>query len=293
MYELLPSHFLNVCFNRLAQARGLDYWADQFASDGAGGPHQQSWSVDLDVVKRRLSAMRQAARVTSPSTGELFRFFTSPGHAPIDTWHHYFPIYEQYLARFRGRKPTVLQLGVEQGGKLEMWRAYFGAGCRLFGVDTNAAAKRHEGVADRIFIGDQQNPAFLRDVIHATGRPDVVINDGAHTANQQITAFDELYPAMSDDGVYIVEDTHTSLWGGSLMDRADGKSFFIHACHRCAELMNVTGNVRNYPILATDLGAQVWSQAPAFCRMTKEISFHDSMIVFERARRPVPRHELR
>lgn len=97
VYELLPSHFLNVCFNRLAQARGLNYWADQFPTNGAGSEHDRSWSVDLEVVKRRLSAMRLSVRAPKASSGELFRFFSSPGHAPIDTWHHYFPVYERYL----------------------------------------------------------------------------------------------------------------------------------------------------------------------------------------------------
>jgi hypothetical protein len=307
VYELLPSHYLNVCFNRLAQAKGLDYWADMFASDGQGHDHQQSWQVDIEVFKRRFAAIREAARppgliaaqghateTATPRTGELFALFAGAGHSrPIDTWRHYFDIYERYLARYRGRKPTVLQLGVEQGGKLEMWRAYFGADCRLFGIDSNPHAMRYEDVANRLFIGDQRDREFVRSVVRAIGRPDVVINDGAHSANQQITAFEELYPAMTGDGVYIVEDTHTSLWGGALMDRADGQSFLAHAHARCAELMSCTGDVRNYPVLGTDFAAQVWHQASEFCRMTREISFFDSMIVFERGLRSVPRHEQR
>lgn len=306
VYELLPSHYPNPCFNRLAQAKGLDYWTDMFPSDGEGGIHGETWEVDIELFKRRLDAIRMSVRspvrvetghspvpVHAPEGGLLSFFFSQGRSRPINTWRHYFGIYERYLARFRGTDPTMVQLGVEEGGKLAMWRAYFGAGCRLFGIDNNPKAVRHGDVATGIFIGDQRDPTFVRDVLREIGRPDIVINDGAHSANQQITAFEVLYPGMSEDGVYIVEDTHTSLWGGALMDRPDGLSFLVHAYLRCAELMSWTGNVANYEVLGTELGAQLWNQASEFCRMTREISFLDSMIVFERGRRSVPRHEER
>lgn len=59
VYELVPSHYPNVCFNRLAQACGLSYWADVFP--GSGGPasvHDGTWRIDLDTVAARLDAIR-------------------------------------------------------------------------------------------------------------------------------------------------------------------------------------------------------------------------------------------
>lgn len=307
VYELMPSHYPNPCFNRLAQARGLDYWVDMFASDGGGLEHQQSWDVDLDVVRRRLAALREAARppravaarqavraAPVPPTGELFAFYAGSGHArPIHKWHHYFDIYEKHLARFRNASPTLLELGVEQGGALEMWRAYFGQACRLFGIDADPSAKQYEDVADRVFIGDQRDRAFLRNVLREIGHPDVIVNDGAHNSSQQIAAFEELYFALSEDGVYIVEDTHTALWGSAFQDRADGSSFFSFACFRCAELMGWTGNPAHFETLGTERNAALWRSVSGFCQSTDAISFYDSMIVFERRRRSVPRHEKR
>jgi hypothetical protein len=58
-YELLPSRYPNVCFNRLAQTCGLNYWADAFpAEDGPGNPHDRTWRIDLDVVAARLDEIR-------------------------------------------------------------------------------------------------------------------------------------------------------------------------------------------------------------------------------------------
>jgi hypothetical protein len=64
VYELLPLHYPNAAFNRLAQAAGLNYWADLFEVDGAGHPHDRTWRIDLDVVAARLDAIRARIAAT-------------------------------------------------------------------------------------------------------------------------------------------------------------------------------------------------------------------------------------
>ena len=60
LYELLPSHYANFCYSRLAQTCGLHYWADVFpAAKGRAGPHEQTWRIDLDTVGARLEAIRE------------------------------------------------------------------------------------------------------------------------------------------------------------------------------------------------------------------------------------------
>jgi capsular polysaccharide biosynthesis protein len=39
IYELLPSSYANVCYNRLAQANGMDYWADMFPAESKDDIH--------------------------------------------------------------------------------------------------------------------------------------------------------------------------------------------------------------------------------------------------------------
>jgi hypothetical protein len=73
-YELLPSHYLNPCFCRLAQAAGLDYQIDLFdsAPNMGGDPHARGWILDTDIVlsriveiKRRIAATRLRTTVAS------------------------------------------------------------------------------------------------------------------------------------------------------------------------------------------------------------------------------------
>src|ERR1700674_1200085 len=50
-------------------------------------------------------------------------------------WNHYFEIYHKHFERFVGKSVNVLEIGVFGGGSLDMWKRYFGSGCRLYGVD--------------------------------------------------------------------------------------------------------------------------------------------------------------
>jgi capsular polysaccharide biosynthesis protein len=64
VYEMLPRHYPNAAFNRLAQAAGLNYWADLFEGVGAGDPDQRGWRIDLEIVAARLDAIRQRIAAT-------------------------------------------------------------------------------------------------------------------------------------------------------------------------------------------------------------------------------------
>ena len=64
LYELVPSHYPNFCFNRLAQGCLLHYWGDVFPAEaGDGSPHERTWRIDLDAVAARLEQIR--ARIAS------------------------------------------------------------------------------------------------------------------------------------------------------------------------------------------------------------------------------------
>jgi len=229
--------------------------------------------------------------------GELYRLFLEPTQRTrrLHKWHHYFPIYERFIAPFRGRRVTLLEIGVQQGGSLELWRAYLGPAARIVGIDVDPACAAHGAAGTQVFIGDQADPAFLRRVLAEVGPPDLVIDDGGHTANQQITAFETIYPVLPVPGVYLVEDTHTALWGGAYADRPDGQSVLDFAFQRCRALHDWTAQRGAFGRYGTPPAERREPGPPVseFCRRTGAISFFDSIVVFERADRQEPWHEVR
>lgn len=59
-YELLPSHYLNPCFARLAQSAHLDYAIDLFESRSTANddPHDRGWIVEPDIILKRVREIK-------------------------------------------------------------------------------------------------------------------------------------------------------------------------------------------------------------------------------------------
>jgi cephalosporin hydroxylase len=200
--------------------------------------------------------------------GFLHRYYLNNGGKKLSKWMHYFDIYERHFEKFRGKNPTVLEIGVFGGGSLAMWKGYFGAGCKIIGIDVDPECKAHEAEDIEVFIASQDSPAVVDDIMAKYKSIDIVIDDGSHMQEHMIASFTLLYEKLAADGVYLVEDTHTSYWpdyGGGL--RKPGT--FIEYC--------------KYKI--DELSAFHFRQklAPTkFTADTNSMTFYDSVVVFEK-----------
>jgi hypothetical protein len=218
----------------------------------------------------------------------------APGRAPIDRWHHYFDVYHRHFQDYRGKKPTVIEIGVQRGGSLAMWQKYFGEGARLFGVDVDPACADRAPPGTKVLIGDQADKDFLRRVLDETGPPDIVIDDGGHTARQQINSFDVLYPATKIPGVYLVEDTCTSFWTGGYSDDPQKRNFVGQAFRAVISMHDWMGNFANFKTFSIPPDQRKTAlPASEICRTTDSICFYESMVVFTRRNRPEPWRESR
>ena len=185
-------------------------------------------------------------------------FLTGAGRTRnMDRWHHYFPIYEQWFARYRGTDAVFVEIGIQAGGSLQMWRRWLGPRARIVGIDIDPACAAFADSATRVFIGDQADPAFLGRVLAEIGTPAAVLDDGGHFASQMIASFETIYPAMTVDGVYLVEDTHAAFWPQH-NDRPDRRTFLQFAADRMVELHGWTAPLENQAAL----GVPAYQRAP-------------------------------
>lgn len=137
-------------------------------------------------------------------------------------------IYEDHLKGWKN-KARMLEIGVQFGGSLKIWREYFGE-LDLVGVDILPECKKYETSGTKIIIGDQSDKSFLESL----GSFDIVIDDGGHTMIQQQNSFDVLFNNLSSGGIYIIEDVHTSYWRQFL----DSKLTTIDFCKNLVEDIN-------------------------------------------------------
>ena len=122
----------------------------------------------------------------------------------------YFEVYDEIFRDFIGKKIIFVEVGVLNGGSLEMWRKYFGLDCRIIGIDFNPECKKFEKEGIEIFIGDQSDPKFWDYFFDKVGKVDIILDDGGHTNLQQIITTVKSIENLNDKGLLVVEDTHTS-----------------------------------------------------------------------------------
>ena len=198
----------------------------------------------------------------------LHRYFLNNSHKRLHKWIHYFDIYETHFARFRGKAPVMVEIGVMGGGSLKMWKEYFGEGSRIVGVDINPDCKAHEGEGIEVFIGSQDDPALIDTIFAKYPHVDLVLDDGSHMMRHMIATFELMYDRVQPKGVYMVEDTHTCYWseyGGGL--RREG-SFMEFAKQKFDEI-NAVHSRGAVPVTS-------------FTRSTACVACYDSVVVFER-----------
>ena len=124
-------------------------------------------------------------------------------------------LYEKYFEPFRNLKINILEIGVENGDSLRIWREYF-PNANICGIDI---AKKNFIIKNTdILMGDQSDPKFLKLLIDKYKNFDIVIDDGSHQSKHIIESFKYLFPHLNFNGLYVIEDLQTSYfprYGGS------------------------------------------------------------------------------
>lgn len=158
------------------------------------------------------SFVRQTPPSASQYNGRIADIFFGIQETVVEKWLHYLPVYDHLFAPYVGTNVAMLEIGVWNGGSLDMWRRFFGPDAILFGVDINPQCARFDGKSASVRIGSQDDPKFLSGVVKEMGKLDIVLDDGSHVASHQRASFEALFPLLSEGGLYIIEDLHTAYY---------------------------------------------------------------------------------
>jgi hypothetical protein len=158
---------------------------------------------------------KEAFAITPKS--DIADLFYSHAGRPINKWIHYLELYDRYFSRFRNKPIRILEIGVFEGGSLELWRRYFGPKATIYGIDINPECAAKVDPPNQVRIGSQADPQFLQSVVTEMGGVDLILDDGSHRGSHIITSFRTLFPLLADNGLYAIEDMHDdySEWPGT------------------------------------------------------------------------------
>lgn len=164
-------------------------------------------------LRRKASCIRTSCDMDDLSIAAL-RYMTdkAPYDGDLGTYHFYTPRYHELFAPIRESVRRVLEIGVQHGASLRMWRDYFYS-ADIYGIDIDATSFLRDEPRITTLIGDATNPATLHDLA-SRGPWDIIIDDGSHNLDDMRDTCLALYPHTLS--VYVIEDVHMEWWGPQL-----------------------------------------------------------------------------
>jgi glycosyltransferase involved in cell wall biosynthesis len=148
-----------------------------------------------------------------------------------DKWSLYLTEYDRLFSDYRDKPIRLLEIGVQNGGSLEIWSKYFSNASALIGCDINPDCARLSFDDPRIgvIVGDANAPEVCEQVFQCSPQFDIIINNGSHLSSDIIKSFALYFPRVVEGGVFTAEGTNCSYWGqfeGGLFDPYSSISFF-------------------------------------------------------------------
>ena len=148
-----------------------------------------------------------------------------------DKWSLYLDEYNRLFSTYQYSHPSILEIGVQNGGSLEIWSNFFGDTSTIVGCDINPKCQdlQFESSNIKLVVGDINDTTTRKGISAYATSFDIVIDDGSHVNSDVIDAFCNLFPLVNDGGIYVVEDLHTSYWhefGGGLFNKQSAYAFF-------------------------------------------------------------------
>lgn len=134
--------------------------------------------------------------------------------------HSYCQYYDFLLEHLRYKPINLLEIGIDKGASLLMWKDYFPHGI-IHGIDIRGGYEYLEELGGiKTHIVDQSKRGEL--VLFAEQYPnyfDIIVCDGSHMADHDILTFETLFPYLKSGGYYVLEDTLCSYdkarWGAN------------------------------------------------------------------------------
>ena len=175
--------------------------------------------------------MDKVSRPKSPVHKTLRELYAEHGGKVAYKWSSYLEVYERLFAPFRDKPVRLLEIGVLNGGSLEIWQKYFPRAEIIVGCDINPDCRKL-GFDDKkiaVIIGDANSQETEREITACSAEYDIVIDDGSHKSSDIVRSFARYFRLLADGGIYVAEDLHCSYWNafeGGLYEPYSSMSFF-------------------------------------------------------------------
>lgn len=148
-----------------------------------------------------------------------------------DKWSIYLTEYDRLFSEYRESQVRLLEIGIQNGGSLEIWSKYFSQARNIVGCDINQDCAKliYNDLRIAVVVGDANSDESERAITSISPQFDLIIDDGSHVSGDIIRAFVRYFPRLVDGGLFIAEDLHCSYWKdfqGGLFNPVSSIAFF-------------------------------------------------------------------
>ena len=148
-------------------------------------------------------------------------------------WDSYLDVYEDCFRPLKQQPVDLLEIGIQNGGSLDIWSKYFPRARSLTGCDINPRCSllRYEDPRVQVIVGHVNEPDTYRRILERAPQFDIIIDDGSHRSHDVLTSFLSYFPLLKPGGLYLVEDMHCAYWeayGGGIFNDRSPAAFFRH-----------------------------------------------------------------
>lgn len=169
----------------------------------------------------------------------LFELYREHQGKVSDKWSIYLSEYDRLFSGYRDRPVRMLEIGIQNGGSLEIWSNYFPDANALVGCDINPDCAKliYDDPRIKVVVGDANTDKSEKEIFSFSPNFDLIIDDGSHTSGDIVKTFARYFRHLNLGGMFVAEDIHCSYWSdfeGGLYYPYSSISFF----KRLADVVN-------------------------------------------------------
>lgn len=169
--------------------------------------------------------------MTMQHTSTLWEISKAHTGKVSDKWASYLDEYQRLFKEYQDLPVALLEIGIQNGGSMEIWGKYFGKATSLTGCDINEKCRNltFEDPRIAVIVGDANSDTIQSQIVRRSARFDLIIDDGSHKSGDIVKSFARYFPLLNPGGLFLAEDLHCSYWRdfeGGLFDPLSSIAFF-------------------------------------------------------------------
>ena len=130
-----------------------------------------------------------------------------------DKWASYLDHYEKKLSSYQKLPIKLFEIGIMNGGSLEILSKYFVNAKLILGCDIDLKCKNlnYDKSNIKVVVGDINDNNIKAEIIKHS-KFDIILDDGSHNSDDVVKTFCNYFKHLKEGGLFIIEDLHCSYW---------------------------------------------------------------------------------